>query len=73
MELTREEDAAVGEIEINNQFLQDINENLPVSRRVRAGIDTGILTAGMVSRELGGHRVYQIRRRRARARKDDNA
>lgn len=68
-----EEDAAVGEIELDNPFLQDINESLPVSRRVRAGIDTGILTAGMVSRELGGHRVYRIRRRRGRPRKDDNA
>lgn len=67
-----EEDVAVGEIELDNQFLQDINESLPVSRRVRAGIDTGILTAGMVSRELGGHRVYRIRRNRRR-RKDDNA
>ena len=68
-----QEDAAVEEIELDNPFLQDINENLPVSRRVRAGIDTGILTAGMVSRELGGHRVYRIRRRRGRPRKDDNA
>ena len=68
-----QEDAAVEEIELDNPFLQDINENLPVSRRVRAGIDTGILTAGMVSRELGGHRVYRVRRRRPRLRKDDNA
>lgn len=69
-----QEDAAVEEIEIDNPFLQDINENLPVSRRVRAGIDTGILTAGMVSRELGGHHVYRVRRRRpGRPRKDDSA
>lgn len=68
-----QEDAAVEEIELDNPFLQEINESLPVSRRIRAGIDTGILTAGMVSRELGGHRVYRIRRRRGRPRKDDNA
>lgn len=68
-----QEDAAVGEIEIDNPFLQDINESLPVSRRIRAGIDTGILTAGMVSRELGGHHVYRVRRRRGRPRKDDSA
>lgn len=68
-----QEDAAVEEIEINNQFLQDINESLPVSRRVRAGIDTGILTAGMISRELGGHHVYRVRRARRRPRKDDSA
>lgn len=68
-----QEDAAVEEIELDNQFLQDINESLPVSRRVRAGIDTGILTAGMISRELGGHHVYRVRRRRPRPRKDDSA
>jgi hypothetical protein len=73
MGLMSEEDAAVGEIEIDNPFLQDINESLPVSRRIRAGIDTGILTAGMVSRELGGHRIYRVRRRRGRPRKDDSA
>ena len=68
-----QEDAAVGEIELDNPFLQEINENLPVSRRIRAGIDTGILTAGMVSRELGGHHVYRVRRARRRPRKDDSA
>lgn len=61
-----EEDAAVGEIEIDNPFLQDINESLPIGRRTRAVIDTGTLAAGMVSRELGGHRVFRVRRRSRR-------
>lgn len=58
-----EEDAVVGEIEFSDPLLQDINESLPLGRRARAVLDTGTLAAGMVSKELGGSRIYRVRRR----------
>lgn len=63
------EDVVVEEIEITDPLLQDLNTNLPVGRRTRAKINTGILAAGMISEELGGRRIFRVRRR---GRRKDN-
>lgn len=69
MGLMSEEDVVVEKIEFSDPFLQDINESLPIGRRTRAVLDTGTLAAGMVSEELGGRRIYRVRRR---GRRKDN-
>ena len=69
MGLMLEEDVVVEKIEFSDPFLQDINESLPIGRRTRAVLDTGTLAAGMVSEELGGRRIYRVRRR---GRRKDN-